>query len=551
MQPSPSSRWPNSAITVTVVLGLLVVVLGGWAMVEAGRISDLGEQIEAARSDLAEAEDRIADLEDQLDQAESGGDLFGDLLGGGEGGDLGDLLSGLLGGDTEGLGSLEDLLGALLGGADPGELGELGDLGDLGGLLGGLGASGDLGSCLSDASGSYEVGDGSLDAQVADIASAVEDIRGLSFPLEIDPVFVDSEEMGRRVRDLVEKGYPADIEDFDTRLLIALGMLPAGYDLMAAQIDLLDSGVAGYYDPDTGELVVATPGGGEVLGAIDQITLAHEMIHALTDARLGVPDALDDPRADPETIRAQQALVEGDATLGMQQYGLGALEIEEQMAMLLDPRVLGAQQEAGEFPYVLSNGLQLPYVEGMNFTCALYADGGWEAVDAAYDDPPTDTAQILFPERYLLERMEAVDPVPVGSPGDTWESLREVGFGAVDLLMLFSAPGDDTGSGLTDPRERARAWGGGQAEVWSRGNETAVGISLADTGEGLESLCDSMVTWELAAFPDHDVVDPNGQQELAHTGDGRAAVVVCDGSSVRIGIAPDLAVARSVAGGRS
>lgn len=551
MQPSPSSRWPNSAITVTVVLGLLVVVLGGWAMVEAGRISDLGEQIEAARSDLAEAEDRIADLEDQLDQAESGGDLFGDLLGGGEGGDLGDLLSGLLGGDTEGLGSLEDLLGALLGGADPGELGELGDLGDLGGLLGGLGALGDLGSCLSAASGSYEVGDGSLDAQVADIASAVEDIRGLSFPLEIDPVFVDSEEMGRRVRDLVEKGYPADIEDFDTRLLIALGMLPAGYDLMAAQIDLLDSGVAGYYDPDTGELVVATPGGGEVLGAIDQITLAHEMIHALTDARLGMPDALDDPRADPETIRAQQALVEGDATLGMQQYGLGALEIEEQMAMLLDPRVLGAQQEAGEFPYVLSNGLQLPYVEGMNFTCALYADGGWEAVDAAYDDPPTDTAQILFPERYLLERMEAVDPVPVGSPGDTWESLREVGFGAVDLLMLFSAPGDDTGSGLTDPRERARAWGGGQAEVWSRGNETAVGISLADTGEGLESLCDSMVTWELAAFPDHDVVDPNGQQELAHTGDGRAAVVVCDGSSVRIGIAPDLAVARSVAGGRS
>jgi hypothetical protein len=275
------------------------------------------------------------------------------------------------------------------------------------------------------------------------------------------------------------------------------------------------------------------------------------MIHALTDARLGIPDAFEDPRADPEIIRAQQALIEGDATLGMQQFTLGALGFEEQMAVLMDPRVLGAQQEAGEFPYVLSAGLQLPYVEGMNFTCALYAEGGWEAVDAAYADPPTNTSQVLFPERYVPDRIEAIDPDPVGSPGGNWESLREVGFGAVDLLMLFSAPGDDTGSALSDPRERARAWGGGQAEVWSRGNDTAVGISLADTGEGLESLCDSMVSWELAAFPDHDTVDQNGQEELAHSGDGRAAVVVCDGPNVQIGIGPDLETARSMAGSRS
>jgi hypothetical protein len=549
MQSSSFSRWPNSAIIVTVVLGLLVLILGGWAVVEAGRISELGEQIEAARSDLDDAEDRIADLEDDLAAAESSGSLLGDLLGGGGGDALGleDLLGGLLGGDSEGLGGLEDLLGAFLGGG----LGDLGDLGDLGGLLGGLGASGDLGSCLTGVPGSYEIGDGSLEAQVVDIAAAVEDLRGLTFPSEVEPVFVSHEEMGRRVRDLVEEGYPADIEEFDTRLLIALGMLPAGYDLMSAQMDLLDSGVAGYYDPDTGELVVATPDSDQPLAAIDQITLAHEMIHALTDARLGIPAALENPSADPEIIRAQQALIEGDATLGMQQFTLGALGFEEQMAMLMDPRVLGAQQEAGDFPYVLSSGLQLPYVEGMSFTCALYADGGWEAVDAAYDDPPTNTSQVLFPERYVLDRTEAIDPEPTGSPGSGWESLRQVGFGAVDLLMLFSAPGDDTGAALSDPRERARGWGGGQVEVWSRGSDTAVGISLVDIGEGTESLCDSMVTWELAAFADHDEVDQSGQEELAHSGDGRAAVVVCDGPEVRIGIGPDLATARSVAGGRS
>jgi hypothetical protein len=60
-----------------------------------------------------------------------------------------------------------------------------------------------------------------------------------------------------------------------------------------------------------------------------------------------------------------------------------------------------------------------------------------------------------------------------------------------------------------------------------------------------------MVSWELAAFPDHDTVDQNGQEELAHSGDGRAAVVVCDGPNVQIGIGPDLETARSMAGSRS
>jgi hypothetical protein len=546
MQSSWSARWPNSAIIVTVVLGVLVLILGGWAIIEAGRISELSEQIDAARSDLEEAEERIADLEDDLAAAESSGSLFGDLLGGGDSEDLGleDLLGALLGGDAEGLAGLEDLLNGLLGG-------ESGDLGDLEGLLGGLGTSGDLGSCLTAAPGSYEIGDGSLEAQVDDIATAVEDLRGLTFPSEVEPIFVSHDEMAQRVRELVEDGYPAEIEDFDTRLLIALGMLPAGYDLMSAQMDLLDSGVAGYYDPETGELVVATPESDQPLAAIDQITLAHEMIHALTDARLGIPDTLENPTADPELIRAQQALIEGDATLGMQQFTLGALGFEEQMAMLMDPRLLGAQQEAGDFPYVLSNGLQLPYVEGMSFTCALFAGGGWEAVDAAYDDPPTNTAQILFPERYLLDRIEPVAPESLGSPGTGWESLRQVGFGAVDLLMLFSAPGDDPGAALANPREQARAWGGGRAEVWSRGSDTTVGISLFDVGEGSEPLCGSMVAWELAAFPAHDEMDPGNQEELVHSGSGRTAVVVCDGSNVRIGIAPDLETARSVAAGRS
>ena len=542
-----SSRWPNTAIVVTMILGLVVLLVGGLAVVAAVRTSQLNEQLVAARSDLDEAEGKIADLEAELADVQSGaaegGSPLGDLLGGSGTGELGiDDLLGLLGGDAQDLGGLEDLLGALLGG-------ESGDPGSLGDLLGGLDQSGGLGSCLS--AGSYQVADASLQAQVDDIAVAVEEIRGLTFPSEIEPLFVSPAEMAERVRDLVEESYPPAVEDFDTRLLVALGMIAPGYDLMSAQLDLLDTGVAGYYDPETSELVVATPDVDQPLAAVDQITLAHEMIHALTDATLGIPESIEDPNADPEIIRAQQALIEGDATLGMQQFSLGALGLDEQLSMLTDPRVLGAHHEAGEFPYVLSNGLQLPYLEGMNFSCALYAAGGWDAVDAAYDDPPTNTSQILFPERYMIDRVAAVDPGPVGDPGGDWEHLRQAGFGAVDLLMLFSAPGDHPGASLTDPRERARGWAGGRVDVWSRGEDTVAGIGLVDNGEGFESLCSSMVTWELAAFPGYEDQPLRGVEQLAHSSDDRAAVIVCDGSEVRIGIGPDLDTSRSVAAGRS
>ncbi|MGH8927437.1 MAG: hypothetical protein ACRDWH_03735, partial [Acidimicrobiia bacterium] len=80
------------------------------------------------------------------------------------------------------------------------------------------------------------------------------------------------------------------------------------------------------------------------------------------------------------------------------------------------------------------------------------------------------------------------------------------------------------------------AWGGGRASVWSRGDETVVGIGLHDSGQGTESLCDSMLAWEQAAFAE----DPSD----------REAMVVCEGSDVVVAVAPDSETARSMSSGR-
>jgi hypothetical protein len=45
--------------------------------------------------------------------------------------------------------------------------------------------------------------------------------------------------------------------------------------------------------------------------------------------------------------------------------------------------------------------LEFPYLSGAEFVGQLYASGGWDAVNAAYGDPPTSTEQVLHPQTYI------------------------------------------------------------------------------------------------------------------------------------------------------
>jgi hypothetical protein len=516
-------------VAIVTIVALLAGVSGGIAIALYQRNARLQDQLDTTAAQLASAQARITALEQQVENQNPLGGLFGGTEGGGSGlGGLGDLLGGLLGG--EGSGDLGDLLGGLLGG----------------GPEGGLDPSA-LAACVTTSPGSIQVDATDVDRQVEQVTEAVEQLRHLEVEGAIDPVLVTPEEMTARVQELARDSYPDDVADADRRLLVAVGAIPADYDLTEGQIEMLGGAVAGYYDPETHELVVATPAGGGALEPLDLVTLAHEITHAVTDEQLGFPGLMDDPRADPEPFRAAQALIEGDATLTMQQFSVGALDLGDQLGMLLNPRVLGAQGAVADVPYVLSASTQFAYFDGMSFACAVSSQGGTEALDQAYARPPTSTAEILFPERYL-QSVAPLDPDAVGGPGSGWEQLRSTGFGAEDLLFLWSAPGDDTSSSLSDPRQRSAAWAGGEVTLWARGADTAVGIGLVDSGEGSATMCESMAAWEEAAFPTARSGQAIGDERLVHDGNGRSAILVCSGDQVRLGIAPDEATARSIAG---
>ena len=351
---------------------------------------------------------------------------------------------------------------------------------------------------------------------VAAVARDVERLRRLRFERLPKPRYLTGRALDRRIAGWLDE-YPAAEASADGRVLIALGAIPPGSDLKELYRRALTGGVAGFYDPTTGELVVDA-GEDRRLGGADRVTLAHELEHALVDQAVRLPDAVraEEPPAGAEDAAiAASALVEGDATLVTDVYAAENLSFADALGEIV-PGLASIRELVG-LPHYITEGLFFPYVEGLRFVCELYERGGWRAVDRAYRKLPPSSAAVMFPERYLTGE-RPVDPPDPPDPGAGWRRIDRQALGAADLLLLFEAPGDDAGRELDDARERVARWAGGELHAWGRRGQTAVAIALVDR-DGGGALCESMKAWRAAARVD--------------------GVVRCSGRHVRVGIAPD------------
>ena len=67
-------------------------------------------------------------------------------------------------------------------------------------------------------------------------------------------------------------------------------------------------------------------------------------------------------------------------------------------------------------PPILRESLLFPYTGGPSFVQRLQAQGGWDAVNAAFAKPPASTEQILHPEKYDAARRRSTSTSPTTSP---------------------------------------------------------------------------------------------------------------------------------------
>lgn len=384
------------------------------------------------------------------------------------------------------------------------------------------------------------VGDrGELRRLTRRVATRVQRLRGLSFERPIEVAFLGEEALTSRVESLTRTETKPRQLAATEGALVALGAIPADADLERLLGETLSGQIAGLYVPETGELLVRAGGGPP--GPVEELTVAHELEHALADQALGlpVPERLVPSRSD--AIGAALALVEGDATLTMQLYAERHLSIGDQLGLLFDDGLADAERDFDEIPDFLQRQLLFPYTEGLAYTCARAAGRDIAAIDRAYREPPRSTWEILFPERDPGRL--PLDPPELGEPGSDWSLAERTQLGAAELSWLFAAPGGDPSRGLDAPDELVSGWRGSTLEIWTEGSEVALGASFASRGR---KLCGAVVAWYRERDPDAAVSAGERNGPLFRGAD-QVAAVRCGSSSVRIGIAPDARAARALA----
>src|SRR3954471_3679518 len=311
-------------------------------------------------------------------------------------------------------------------------------------------------------------------AKVAPIARRVEAIRGLRFKHLPKPLIVTAAQTrADSVRELDRHTTPAE-RRAAAQVLVMLGLLKPGVDLRAIEGDVAGEQVAGYYDTRRKRLAIVAGAGGAD-DVTSEITLAHELDHALDDQRIGVRD-LSSAGAD-DYASAYTALVEGVATSVMDQYARRYIDPGRALSSAFATAGPALASTKNIPPYLL-NSILFSYTSGEKFVNELRrVRPGWKLVNYALRKrPPRSTEQVIHPEKYFIDERPVAVPVsglaallPRGWKRATGGTVGEFDTDQVLKLGVNSAVAGDAAAG----------WGAGSYVLWSSGDGKQSALVLA------------------------------------------------------------------------
>jgi hypothetical protein len=208
----------------------------------------------------------------------------------------------------------------------------------------------------------------------------------------------------------------------------ALGLLPADINLKETMVKVYSEEIAAFYDTKTKTMHLIREPEAEAkkkpsfferllgkTGGFDKdenkTVIAHELTHALADQNFNLDAMQKAVKQNDDQDLALSALIEGEATLtmlgaqmddwdGSTIRAMPADRLDKIFSLLIPFMPMAGGASLREAPVILSESMIFPYLRGLVFCAHLTNDGGWEALDAAYREPPLSTEQVIHPDKY-------------------------------------------------------------------------------------------------------------------------------------------------------
>ncbi len=322
-------------------------------------------------------------------------------------------------------------------------------------------------------------------AEVADVESQVEQVRGLEFRRPVVTQAVTADEIAGKLRDAFDETYPKAFYDRRSVAWQTIGVLPPTVTIRDALLAYQTGQVIGFYNPVDGELVYRADGD---LDLVERLTLAHELTHAIDDqhfdlARIdGIAGACRD-----EAFQAALGAVEGSA-----QFFSVKVLFEFPPADGDFSGLGGGGDLPDGIPPFVARSMLWPYTAGQSFITDLEARGGLDEVNRALGRFPMTTEQILHPDRYPSDRPTSVDVPDLSDElGPRWGDLDVMQVGEAWLSTMLGLRLDQ---GVAEAA--AAGWDGGLYRAFTDGTDAAVVLVTAwDTSADADAFEQAAREW--------------------------------------------------------
>jgi hypothetical protein len=373
------------------------------------------------------------------------------------------------------------------------------------------------------------------------IQKEVIEIRGLQPKTAIPRALLTPDQLRQNVINDFLSDYTPEDANQDVITLSLFGLMPSDFNLLTFYEELYSEQIAGYYDDETKEMYVVSGSG---FKGPEKMTFSHEFTHILQDQNYDFQNGLrlndEACKNESERCAAASALIEGDATL-TEYFWYFKYATDNDKADVQSFYENYQSPVYDSAPEYMKSDFSFPYIAGQEFVQVLHDQGGWQAVNNAFTNPPVSTEQIMHPNRYPADL-----PVTVTLPdltsilGEGWTQIESDVVGEwYTYLILAKGYTPEIRLDDTIARDAAEGWGGDAFQVYHNtvtGQSVLVMKTTWDTSRDAKEYYDAFIKYGGARWgsqSSHDATMTSWQT------DDQQAIIQYDSSTTRLIISPD------------